>query len=139
MVQFRRDLISRIRPQLNSIASSLITKMTDGKYTQIELDENYNILMYDQGIPYDIIRYSGGERDIANLCVRIAIAKQISSRNELNETSFIILDEIFASLDSSRKDLVINSINTISSNFEQILLVTHADDIKDKLLNHIQL
>ena len=49
------------------------------------------------------------------------------------ERSFIILDEVFASQDDGRRDLIINSLYNLKSRFPQILLVTHVDDLKDRV------
>jgi hypothetical protein len=53
--------------------------MTDFKYTQISIDDDYNIK-----IDWKIIDlYSGGEQDLANLCLRLALWQNIGSgRNE---------------------------------------------------------
>jgi exonuclease SbcC len=129
MDSYRTYLISQIRPALSSHASELFTELTDGKYSQIELDEDYNLMVYDQGQPYSIERFSGGEEDLANLCVRLAISEIITERAG-SIFQFIILDEIFGSQDQIRKQNIIKALNGFSSKFRQIFLITHVDDIK---------
>jgi exonuclease SbcC len=129
MDSYRIYLISQIRPTLSSHASELFDELTDGKYSQIELDEDYNILIYDQGQPYRIERFSGGEEDLANLCIRLAISEIITERAG-SIFNFIILDEIFGSQDQIRKQNIIKALNSFSSKFRQIFLITHVDDIK---------
>jgi exonuclease SbcC len=129
MDSYRTYLISQIRPTLSQHASELFEELTDGKYSQIELDEDYNLLVYDQGTPYTIERFSGGEEDLANLCIRLAISEIITERAG-SVFNFIILDEIFGSQDQIRKQNIIKALNSFSSKFRQIFLITHVEDIK---------
>ncbi|MBN1859975.1 MAG: SMC family ATPase [Candidatus Thermoplasmatota archaeon] len=129
MDSYRTYLISQIRPTLSSHASELFNELTEGKYSEIELDEDYNLLVYDHGVPYTIERFSGGEEDLANLCIRLAISGVITERAG-SVFQFIILDEIFGSQDHMRKQNIIKALSKYSSKFRQIFLITHVDDIK---------
>ena len=129
MDSYRTYLISQIRPALSHHASALFAELTDGKYSEIELDEDYNVLVYDQGTAYSIERFSGGEEDLANLCMRLAISEIITERAG-SVFQFIILDEIFGSQDDIRKHNIIKALSGFSSKFRQIFLITHVDDIK---------
>ena len=129
MDSYRSYLISQIRPALSQHASELFAELTDGKYSEIELDEDYNLLLYDQGSAYGIERFSGGEEDLANLCMRLAISEIITERAG-SAFQFIILDEIFGSQDDIRRQNIIKALNGFSSKFRQIFLITHVDDIK---------
>jgi exonuclease SbcC len=136
MSSFRLYLISRIRPVLSSYASDFFTSLTDGRYQEIELDEEYNLMIYDNGIPYNIQRYSGGEEDLANLCLRLAISETITEQ-AAGLFNLIILDEIFGSQDMIRQKNIMKSLNGLSSKFKQILLITHVDNVKDHVDNII--
>jgi exonuclease SbcC len=138
MDSYRTYLISQIRPTLSSYASELFNDLTEGKYSQIELDEDYNLLIYDHGVPYTIERFSGGEEDLANLCIRLAISEIITERAG-SVFQFIILDEIFGSQDQIRKQNIIKALNTYSSKFRQIFLITHIEDIKHFTENTISI
>jgi len=136
MSSFRTNLISRIRPALSTYASDFFSRLTDEKYQEIELDEQYNLMVYDGGIPYNIERFSGGEEDLANLCLRLAISEVITERAG-GLFNFIILDEIFGSQDMIRQQNIMKALNGLSSKFRQILLVTHIEDIKNHVENII--
>jgi exonuclease SbcC len=138
MDSYRTYLISQIRPALSSHASELFNDLTEGKYSQIELDEDYNLLIYDRGVPYTIERFSGGEEDLANLCIRLAISQIITERAG-SVFQFIILDEIFGSQDQIRKQNIIKALNNYSSKFRQIFLITHIEDIKHFTENTISI
>jgi len=136
MASFRTHLISQIRPTLSRYASELFNQLTDGKYSEIELDENYNLIVYDDGSGYNIERFSGGEEDLANLCIRLAISEVITERAG-SVFNFIILDEIFGSQDNIRRQNIIKALNSFSSKFRQIFLITHIEDIKNYMGNTI--
>ncbi len=129
MESYRTYLISQIRPTLSTHASELFDELTDGKYSQIEVDEDYNLLIYDQGVPYTIERFSGGEEDLVNLCIRLAISEIITERAG-SLFQFIILDEIFGSQDQIRKQNIIKALSSLTAKFRQIFLITHVEDIK---------
>ena len=130
MISFRTHLISRIRPTLSLYASDFFDRLTDGKYREIELDMDYNLIVYDDGTPYPIDRFSGGEEDLANLCLRLAISEVITERAG-GAFNFIILDEIFGSQDNIRRQNILKALNSLSSKFRQIFLITHIEDIKN--------
>ncbi len=132
MSSFRMYLISRIRPTLSYYSSDFFSRLTDGKYTSIEIDDNYNILIYDNGEFYGIERFSGGEEDLANLCLRLAISEVITERAG-GAFNFIILDEIFGSQDSFRRQNIMKALNGLSSKFRQIFLITHIEDVKNEM------
>ncbi|MFH1710650.1 MAG: SMC family ATPase [bacterium] len=138
VTDYRQFLISRIRPKLSEISGSLLAELTAGKYTGVELDEEYNLFIYDGNAKYPLPRFSGGEADIANLCLRLAISQLIAGSSG-TETGFIILDEIFGSQDIHRKSLIIQALNNLSRKFRQIILITHVEDIKDTVENIIEI
>jgi exonuclease SbcC len=128
--QYRQELIASIRPSLATISTRLFKEMTDNKYSLVELDEQYNLRVMDGGDFYDIDRFSGGEKDLANLCLRLAISLALTESAGLDH-SFVILDEVFGSQDNERKELILKSLARLKIQFPQILLITHIDDIKD--------
>ncbi|MCX6664823.1 MAG: SMC family ATPase [Euryarchaeota archaeon] len=130
MNSFRTHLIARIRPTLSSYASDFFERLTDGKYHDVELDEEYNLLISDNGTSYEIERFSGGEEDLANLCLRLAISEVITERAG-GAFNFIILDEILGSQDTIRRQNIISALHGLSSKFRQLFLITHIDDVKN--------
>jgi exonuclease SbcC len=129
---FRKTLIARIRPRLAELSSQLMSEMTDGRYGMIELDEEYNIQIFDNGHFFGIDRFSGGEKDLANLCLRLAISLALTESAGLSR-SFIILDEVFGSQDDLRRDLIMQGLTHLKNRFPQIILITHISELKDKV------
>ncbi|NIA29379.1 MAG: AAA family ATPase [Actinobacteria bacterium] len=131
--KFRLELASRIRPLIAHRASELLALTTSSRYNLIDLDEDYNIHIYDGNASFRIERFSGGEQDLANLCLRIAISQVVAERSGGAPINFIVLDEIFGSQDSERRDLILNALAQLSSQFRQIFIITHIEQIKDML------
>ena len=61
----RTDLNQELRPEISDLASRYIRELTDGRYSDIELDDQYNVIVLEDAIPKPVI--SGGEQDLANL------------------------------------------------------------------------
>ncbi|HNW59982.1 MAG TPA: SMC family ATPase [bacterium] len=131
--KFRLDLAGRIRPLLARRASELLALTTNGRYARLELDEEYQISLQDGAALFTLGRFSGGEQDLANLCLRVAISQILAERSGGAPINFIILDEIFGSQDEERKTLILNALGKLSSQFRQIFMITHVDSIKDQL------
>jgi exonuclease SbcC len=129
---FRKDVIAKIRPRLADLTSTLLADMTDNRYTLVELDEDYNLSLNDLGQFFGVERFSGGESDLANLCLRLAISQALTESAGL-ERSFIILDEVFGSQDESRRDLVFQGLAKLKGRFPQMLLITHFEELKQKV------
>lgn len=131
--KFRLELAGRIRPLIAIRASELLSLTTMSRYTMLELDKDYNIQIYDGNSCFPIQRFSGGEQDLANLCLRIAISQIVAERSGGDQVNFIVLDEIFGSQDVERRDLILNALGKLSSQFRQIFIITHIEPIKDML------
>ncbi len=131
---FKVSLIGRIRPTLARYTKELFLELCENRYENLELDEDYEMYIFDQGDKFPLSRFSGGETDLANLCLRIAISILISESSQA-DFSFIILDEIFGSQDALRKENILNALAKLKNRFRQIFLITHIDDIKDLVEN----
>lgn len=133
LIDFRNALINRIRPLIEVRASHLFKELTDCRYPLINLDENYNIYIVDENQPYGLERFSGGEEDLANLCLRIAMSQVIAERSGAGEINFLAIDEIFGSQDEDRRKNILNAFYKLSNQFKQIILVTHIEPVKEIL------
>ncbi len=126
----RTDLNFQLRPELSEIASAFLDELTDSRYTELDLDEQYNVVVMEEGIPKPVI--SGGEEDLANLVLRLAISQMIADRAG-QRFSLLILDEIFGSLDESRRANVLDLLRRLNDRFEQVILITHIEDVREGL------
>jgi DNA repair protein SbcC/Rad50 len=126
----RTDLNVQLRPEMSELASAFLTELTDARYDELELDDSYNLTVLEDGVPKPVI--SGGEQDIANLCLRLAISQMIAER--AGQTfSLLILDEVFGSLDESRRQNVVALLRGLSDRFEQVIVITHIEQVREGL------
>ncbi len=130
LTEIRTELNARVRPELSHLASSFLADITDGRYNALEIDESYNVLVLDEGEEKPVI--SGGEEDVANLVLRLAISQMIADRAG-HPLNVLILDEVFGSLDVERRDNVIQLLRRLIDRFDQVVLITHVETIRDGL------
>ncbi len=126
----RTDLNLQLRPELSEVASGFLNALTDGRYSELELDDQYNVVVLEEGIPKPVI--SGGEEDLSNLVLRLAISQMIAERAG-QAFSLLVLDEIFGSLDELRRRNVVGLLRGLQDRFEQVVLITHIDSVRDEL------
>ncbi|MGD8277497.1 MAG: SMC family ATPase [Gemmatimonadota bacterium] len=131
----RQDLNARVRPELSELGSAFLSDVTEGRYSSLEIDENYNVLVLDEGEEKPVI--SGGEEDIANLVLRLAISQMIAERAG-QQLSILILDEVFGSLDVEHRENVVQLLHRLEGRFEQVILITHIEGIREGLDNVIR-
>ena len=128
--ELRAELNARLRPELGEIAGSFLTDLTDDRYNEFELDENYEIILIGGGVPRQVI--SGGEEDLANLVLRLAVSQLIAERSG-QPFSLLVLDEVFGSLDDQRRANVVELLRRLQDRFEQVIVITHIDGVRDGL------
>jgi exonuclease SbcC len=128
LTDLRTELNSTLRPDLSELASSFIRDLTNGRYTDLELDEDYAATLLDDGDPKAVI--SGGEEDVANLALRLAISQMIAERAG-QPLSLLVLDEIFGSLDEDRRTAVVDLLRSLADRFPQVILITHIDSVRE--------
>jgi exonuclease SbcC len=128
---FKNSINSKIVPQISQYASTLYYTITNGKYERVEIDEEFDFYIYDDGMRHSIERFSGGEIDLANIVLRIAISKTLASLNGSNGVEFLAFDEVFGSQDEMRRVALLEAFNTIKEQYRQIFLISHEVEIKE--------
>ena len=78
----------------------------------------------EEGMPKQVI--SGGEEDLANLMLRISISQMIAERAG-QPLSLLVLDEVFGSLDESRRAERGRLARRLHERFEQVIVITHIE------------
>jgi len=130
LADLRGELNEKMRPELSEIASAWLADLTDGRYHELELDDDYHVRVLEDGIAKPVI--SGGEEDVANLVLRIAISQMVADRAG-QPLSLLVLDEIFGSLDESRRRLVLELLRRLGDRFPQVVLITHIESVRDSV------
>ncbi len=126
----RADLNAQVRPELSDVASTFLTGITDGRYGELLLDEQYRATILEDGVPKPVI--SGGEEDLANLALRLAISQLVADRAG-QPLSLLVLDEIFGSLDEARRQLIVDLLRRLRDRFAQVILITHIESVRESL------
>jgi DNA repair protein SbcC/Rad50 len=127
MRSLRISLNNDIGPDLAARASENLALLTNERYSNLELDKNFNASIVDE----DSVRkhvISGGEEDVVALALRLALSELIQERQG-RPMSLLILDEVFGSLDSDRRQAVLERLAALKGRFEQILVISHIEEI----------
>jgi len=131
---FFRNLTARARPMLEAEASGLVRDLTDGRYERMEFDDNYGVRLLDRfEDSYVIDRFSGGEADVASLAARVALSKIIAASGG-GTLGFLVLDEVFGSLDAGRRNNVLLALERLKRSFGQIFIISHVAEVQESAL-----
>ncbi len=122
------ELNDRVRPELSEIASVFLAELTDGRYNQIEINRDFEVVVLDAGEEKPVI--SGGEEDLTNLVLRLAVSQMIADRAG-QTLSLLIFDEVFGGLDEQRRENVVRLLQRLQDRFEQVILITHIETIRE--------
>lgn len=126
----RAELNAEMRPEIAELASGFLADLSDGRYDTLELTEDYEIAVLDDGFAKPVL--SGGEEDVANLALRLAISQMIAERAG-QPLSLLVLDEIFGALDESRRQDVLGLLRRLADRFPQVILITHVEQVREGL------
>jgi exonuclease SbcC len=126
----RDELNEQLRPELSEIASQFLESLTDGRYSALEITDEYELQVLEDGLPKTVL--SGGEEDLCNLVLRLAISQMIAERAG-QQFSLLVLDEVFGSLDASRRENVLALLRRLHDQFEQVVVISHIDDVREGL------
>ncbi|HIO90998.1 MAG TPA: SMC family ATPase [Campylobacterales bacterium] len=137
--EFKTKINSKIAPRISSIASDMYATITKGKYQHIEVSNDFDFYIYDDGKKYPIERFSGGEIDLANLVLRIAISKTLAELNGASSIGFLAFDEVFGSQDEARRIEILEAFHTIKEQYRQIFLISHEMEIKEMFESVVEL
>lgn len=120
-------LNGEVVPELQERASELLNLLTDGRYTQIHISEDFEFTLIDEDRPKPIV--SGGEEDIVNLSLRLAMAEMICERTG-QPLGLLVLDEVFGSLDVDRRENTLQLLHRLRDRFDQIIIISHIEEIQ---------
>ncbi|MBI1722511.1 MAG: SMC family ATPase [Gemmatimonadetes bacterium] len=126
----RTELNQEMRPELAALAAEFLAALTDGRYDEIDLDEEYRVTVLEDGEPQTVI--SGGEEDLTNLVLRFAVSQMIADRSG-QPLTLLVLDEIFGSLDEPRRAQVVHLLRGLEARFPQVVLITHIEGVRESL------
>ena len=128
--ELRTELNQEMRPELADLAGGFLSALTEARYDEIDLDEDYRATVVEHGAPSPVM--SGGEEDLTNLVLRLAVSQMIAVRSG-HPLSILVLDEIFGSLDEAHRTQVIEQLRALESLFPQVVLITHIEGVRESV------
>ncbi|AMD17546.1 recombinase RecF [Methanobrevibacter sp. YE315] len=137
-----RSLYSKngIQKDLRNISRPLIQKYTkeffnefNFNYSDLTLDEEYDVTVYGPEGKSSMSMVSGGEKIAIALALRLGITQAMSN----GELDTILLDEPTIHLDNSRKHELINLLKEMSL-LPQMIIVTHEAQLENAADNLIK-
>ena len=132
---FRSETIGALAPELSESATSLISEMTNGDFTEIRLDDEFNPSVVDSsGVERPVSWLSGGEESAVALALRLSIAFLITG----GDPQLLWLDEVLTAQDADRRNAMLSMIRRLP--IKQIIMINHtqeAGDIVDKAIEII--
>ena len=131
------QIIRRKIPIINSKINNIISKIANFK-VELSIKENGDIKEYfyyndDKSDKLSLSMGSGSQKFIATVAVRDAL-HFISS---LTKPSFCAIDEGWDSLDSSKKQSVVEVLDYLKTKYKNVFVITHLQEIKDVVENEI--
>ena len=142
-------IIETMLPHIEEEANVLIGRMTDNRmHVKLETQrsprsrsgdpiETLEIIISDELGPRSYEMFSGGEAFRINLALRIALSKALANRKGATLPTLFI-DEGFGTQDAAGRERIVDVINAIQEDFQQIIVITHMDDLKDLFPTRIE-
>ena len=133
-------IIENVLPEIEEEANNLLAKLTNNS-TQITIEslrdlksgkmkETLDIKISDELGIRDYELYSGGEAFRIDFSLRIALSKLLTRRAG-TKLRTLVMDEGFGTQDEEGLDNIVQAIQSISDDFDKILVITHLESLKD--------
>ena len=144
-------MIERAVPMLEDVANELLARLTDNKMV-INLDLKEGRIDRATGLPSEALEitisdeqgsrsyetFSGGETFRIDFAIRISMSKLLATRSGA-PLPILFIDEGFGSQDSIGQERLIEVIQSISEDFEKIMVITHVDSMKENFNQQIEI
>lgn len=135
-------IIETAIPEIEEEANRILARMTDGRmYVKFETQrdvrsglgtiETLDIRISDELGTRSYEMFSGGESFRVNFAIRIALSRLLAHRAG-TRLQLLVVDEGFGSQDLEGRDRIVEAIQTIESEFEKILVITHLEDLRER-------
>jgi len=132
-------IIENVLPEIEEEANDLLAKLTNNS-TQISIEslrdlksggikETLDIKISDELGTRDYEMYSGGESFRIDFSLRIALSKLLTRRAG-TKLRTLVMDEGFGTQDEEGIDNLVQAIQSISEDFDKILVITHLESLK---------
>ena len=122
---------NQLRPHIRTEARTLFKEIFGDRYSDLVIDDNYEISLYDlQGNRVSLMAASGGEDVCVNFSLRVAVNTALQKYSVSGPPpGILILDEPGAGLDEQRRRWLPDAIAGLDV-VNQVLVVTHMQELK---------
>lgn len=121
LTEFRTNRVKTALPTIESYASELLSRFTDGKFVALKLDEKFNAsVLLASGVERPVGLLSGGELSAASIALRLSVSMMLNASDSSN---LIILDEVLVSQDADRSELILTTIRDVCKG--QVVMISH--------------
>lgn len=136
-------IINNCIPEIESIANSLLDDLNIDMQVGLNLSrdlkgggigDTLDIVVYRNKWEMSYFNYSGGERFIIDLVLRIALSLTLLHRCGCGNSTLII-DEGMGNLDQSNRERFLKLISVVNDRyaFKKILIISHISEIQDNI------
>ena len=143
-------IIETAIPELQNDANELLGRLTDGRMTlKLQLregrkerltgmpSEELDIRIGDEVGTRAYEMFSGGEAFRINFALRIALSRLLAQRSGA-PLPILFIDEGFGSQDTAGQERLREAIQSIQSDFQKIIVITHLEGIKESFPTRIE-
>jgi uncharacterized protein YhaN len=116
------SLRRNVTPRLRAGAGSLMRHLTDGKYTDFGIAEDFSLSILTESGTKPISSLSAGTRDAAYFSLRTALSTLLYPADRPP----MILDEVFAQLDDTRAAALLDLLGKLAEESQIIVLTCHS-------------
>lgn len=141
-------IVENAVPEIERLCNDMLSRMAGGRLavrldTQVEgkttgtMQEVLRITVLDGGTERPYQTYSGAERFMVDLALRVALSKFLAHRAGA-EIKLFVLDEGLGSCDATNRQAVMDAIQAVSQEFGKVIVITHIAELQDALPQRIE-
>lgn len=124
--EVRSKVKQHLIPSLNRVSSYLLSEMTDGERTKIEVDEEFEVKVDNQHVR----TLSGSGASVVNLALRIALGQVLTQ----SMVPMFLADEIDKDMDSDREAATHKSLRNLTKILDKVIVVSHKQMQGDNII-----
>lgn len=134
-------------PQIERLANAFLERLAAGRL-QVRLDttaekastggdkEVLRITVLDHGTARDYRTFSGAERFMVDMGLRVALARFLAHRAGA-EVDLFVMDEGLGALTPDNREAVVAALEEVAREFGTVLVITHIEEVRDRLPQRI--
>ncbi|MEO8085101.1 MAG: SbcC/MukB-like Walker B domain-containing protein, partial [Ardenticatenales bacterium] len=134
-----RSVVQQVLPSTMDYMRRLLPALTDGRYYDARLSEDYRIETWDERAEAWQKKnlFSGGTKDQFSLALRLAFAMATLPEERGAAPSFLFLDEPLSAFDDQRAGALVQLLTEgeVAESFDQIFLISHVQ-VDHALFDH---